>query len=203
MTLPSDLLTKARDAARPHYDQPHRHYHNWAHIEEMLSVADTHGLVLTPAQHLAILWHDAVYVPGLDKGMNEKASALLMRDQMFREGWPAGSAGQQLADEAVSIILDTIEHMPSSEASKVVLDLDLYRLSVDAAEFDRHAAAIRDEYAALLARAADPDMAWREGRAAIYASFLERERIYFSEDGGRWEAGARGNLERGVGELGG
>lgn len=202
MTLPSDLLTQARNAARPHYEQPHRHYHNWAHIEEMLSVANAQGWVLTPAQHVAILWHDAVYVPGLDKGMNEKASALLMRDHMFREGWLVDSAGLQLADEAASIILDTIEHVPSSEAAKVVLDLDLYRLSVDAAEFDQHGAAIRSEYAALLARSADPEKAWREGRAAVYASFLGRERIYFSAGGVEWEAGARGNLERGVGELG-
>ncbi|MWL91475.1 hypothetical protein [Cupriavidus sp. SW-Y-13] len=158
-------------------------------------------VTLTVPQAMAVLWHDAVYVPGLDKGVNDKASALLMRDQMLRDGWLDFEAGCQIADSAASIILDTVEHVPSTEVAKIVLDLDLHRLAVEASIFEKHATEIYTEYATLLMRTPDPALAWRSGRAAVYESFLARDRIYHSDSCAIWEGPARRNLECGLRTL--
>lgn len=192
------LLERSRLAARPHYEQSHRFYHTWAHIEEMLAVAGQEAQPLDVAQSLAIIWHDAVYVPGLDKGANERASALLMRDHMFREGWLDDPDGRTAADRAESIILSTIDHTPRCGEAELVLDLDLYRLAVDFDAFQRHADAVKQEYAPIIA---GREAAWQSGRTAVYESFLARERIFHCAAMQRFEERARANLRRGIAAL--
>ena len=66
------------ELALTHYRQPHRFYHDVAHVQEMMALSRTLKLDLSQAEELAVLWHDAVYVPGADKSLNEKLSAKLM-----------------------------------------------------------------------------------------------------------------------------
>ena len=146
----ANILDVSRTAARPHYEQAHRFYHTWDHIAQMFDVAARDALPLTLAQQLAIVWHDAVYVPGLDKGANERASALLMRDHMDRAGWLAHADGRTLADTVEGIIVSTIDHVPQLAEAELVLDLDLYRLGVDFDAFQQHADAVRQEYGPLI-----------------------------------------------------
>ncbi len=65
------------------YDAPYRRYHDRRHVLEMFEQARIRGLALNPAQALAALFHDAVYVPGCEH--NEAASAALIGT--MRRAW--------------------------------------------------------------------------------------------------------------------
>ena len=65
-------------AARQHYGQEHRGYHNAAHLDELIKLARELTPDLDEAEQLALLFHDAVYVAGAPRGENERRSAELM-----------------------------------------------------------------------------------------------------------------------------
>jgi predicted metal-dependent HD superfamily phosphohydrolase len=199
MTLAGVFGQKLIEEVRRYYEEAHRHYHAWPHPLEMLEVADRLGIRLTLAQCMSILWHDIVYIPGMPKGMNEKASALLMQQHLARGNFPGVTA--EVRAEAFDAVLATAEHIPLSEEHEVVLDLDLYRLAVDYPVFGQHADEIRAEYAALLALEADPQLAWERGRGQFYKAYLERPRLFYSAAFQHLETAARDNLKRGLAEL--
>src|SRR6476659_267313 len=70
------------EAARQHYAQAHRGYHNAAHLDELIALARQHTPDLDEAEQLALLFHDAVYVPGAPRGDNERRSAALMTETL-------------------------------------------------------------------------------------------------------------------------
>lgn len=91
------------------YDEPHRFYHNWEHIESMLNSAKEYGW-LTDDLLLSVVFHDIIYNP--KKNDNEELSSKLF---------------EQYVDN-VSIknaILDTKTHKSTSELSKRLCNLDL------------------------------------------------------------------------------
>ena len=176
------------DAARQHYAQAHRGYHNAAHLDELIALARQHTPDLDEAEQLALLFHDAVYVPGTARGENERLSALLMRATL-----PAFDLGA--ADLArTSRIIEATSHAepPPAEAARVC-DLDLWRLAVPWDDFERHALGIRHEYLHLHAS----ETAFWAARHAFYRSMLAKPHIfattYFRE---RFEPMARQNMER-------
>jgi predicted metal-dependent HD superfamily phosphohydrolase len=71
--------SRAAEQLLAFYDEPHRYYHNREHIREMLDAALKHELKLSAPQTFAVLAHDAVYVPGAQRGDNETLSAQVMR----------------------------------------------------------------------------------------------------------------------------
>jgi predicted metal-dependent HD superfamily phosphohydrolase len=76
-------------------------------------------------------------------------------------------------------------------AGAVLVDADLAVLGADAAAYDRYAVAVRAEYGHV------PDDRWRDGRAAVLASFLDRTWLFHTAAGrARWEERARANLRR-------
>ncbi len=88
------------------YDEPGRWYHTWAHVEQVLRDAgadpgDPSHLQLV----LAVVFHDAVYVPGRED--NEALSAALFEEMCTSALTPEGRA------EVVRAILDTKTHRPS------------------------------------------------------------------------------------------
>src|SRR5260370_32406307 len=109
-------------AARLHYAQPHRGYHGPGHLDELIELARQHAPDLDEAEQLALLFHDAVYVPGGGRGENECLSALLMRAAV-----PAFDIGCVDLDRA-SRIIEATTHAgsPPAEAARVC-DLDLWR----------------------------------------------------------------------------
>ena len=175
-------------AARAHYAQPHRGYHNGGHLDELIVLAREHTPDLNEAEQLALLFHDAVYVPGAPKGDNERLSALLMRATL-----PAFDLGAIDLDRAVRIIEATAHaEAPPAEAARVC-DLDLWRLAAPRGDFERHALGIRHEYLHLHASEA----AFWAARHAFYRAMLAKPQIfttaYFRD---HFEAAARGNLTR-------
>ncbi len=183
------------ELALVHYRQPHRFYHDAAHVQEMMDLSASLALDLAPAEELAVLWHDAVYVPGADKSINEKLWAKLMLATAANNPKFGGAVDTATLLAAERIILETTHAgEPSLEAAQVV-DLDLYRLGAPWLEFDRHAHAVEREFRVLFNA---PEKFWA-ARRSFYRSMLQRPHLFntalFRQ---RYEAQARENLNRGA-----
>ena len=179
------------------YDQPYRRYHDRTHLREMLDTALQMGCALQPAQSLALIFHDAVYVPGAARGVNEALSAQLLR--VYGAGVPAATL-----DLAYRIIIDTADHLPRTEASDLVLDLDLMRLAVGSPDFERYSREVFAEQRPLVL-IDDDDLAWayfQRRRIAFFERLLERPQIFrLSAFHERFEQITRDNLRRAIDEA--
>lgn len=112
------------------YDEPHRFYHNWNHIQYMLDLAKKRN-ILTDDLYLAIIFHDIIYDPKAKD--NEEKSA-----ELFYSLIPN--------DQIKLAILETKHHQSSSKLSKMLCDLDLYNLHDDFDIFYNYAMNIFKEY---------------------------------------------------------
>jgi pantetheine-phosphate adenylyltransferase len=117
------------------YDEPHRFYHNWNHIEYMLSLAQKSN-ILTNELFLAILFHDIIYDP--KSSDNEEKSA-----ELFYILFKNSGVNVELIMQA---IFDTKHHISSSELSKQLCELDLYNLYNDFDVFYENCINIFKEY---------------------------------------------------------
>jgi len=187
------------EAALTHHRQPHRAYHDERHVLELLALAAEHTPDLTATERLAILFHDAVYVPGAPKGMNETLSAMLMRAtvaSLLRTG-DMTALPDGMVDDAAVIIEATTHIDPPAPAAERVCDLDLWRLAAPWQEFQRHSADIDREYRHLY----PPGDACMLARKEFYRSMLTRAHVfhtpYFRQ---RFEPIARANFQRALQE---
>lgn len=172
------------------YDEPHRRYHDREHVGEMLDAALGLGVTLTPAQSLAVLFHDAVYVPGAARGANEALSAQLLRAY-------AHGLALDCIERAAQIVLDTTEHATRLLEAELVLDLDLLRLAAPPPYFERYSRAVLAEQRALI-RLEDDEAAYRyfcRLRRPFFERLLARASIYRTALARKaFEAAARANL---------
>lgn len=176
------------EAARLHYRQPHRGYHDVGHLDELLALAREHTPDLDEAEQLAVLFHDAVYVPGAPRGDNERLSALLMHATVATL-----EVGGVDLDRAGRIIEATTHAAPPPEEAARVCDLDLWRLAAPWEDFQRHALGIRHEYLHLQASEA----AFWAARNAFYESMLAKPRLFATDTFvDRFEDVARANMRR-------
>ena len=181
------------DALLDAWAAPARRYHVTAHLVDCLArldespaAADERDLV-----EAALWFHDAVYDPLADD--NEARSA-----GWARRGLAALGVPPRTVEEVVRLVLLTRHAAPPADpAGRLLCDIDLSILGRDPAEFDEYDRRIRAEYAAV------PEAAYREGRRRVLAALLARRPLYgtgwFRE---RYEAAARGNLQRGLERLG-
>jgi len=182
-------------AARLHYAQPHRGYHNAGHLDELVALARAHTPHLDEAEQLALLFHDAVYVPGAPRGDNERLSALLMQATVAALAREEAALAVPAADldRAARIIAATTHAEPPPAEAARVCDLDLWRLAAPWEAFQQHALGIRHEYLHLFA----DEAAFWKARNAFYESMLAKPRLfatdYFVE---RFEETARANMKR-------
>lgn len=182
------------------YATPPRAYHHFGHVAEVMRhyqwVAGGDGWHAPREVELAVLYHDAVYVPG--RSDNEARSAQLARESIGR--W---LGGQDVDDARVAeLILMTARHGQWSPQdfpedangrdARRFLDCDMAIVGADRARFDAYDAAIAEEY-----RGVVPRWLYRRKRRAFFAGLLRRERIYLSPGfHERFEARARANLKR-------
>jgi len=183
------------DAARLYYAQPHRAYHDAHHLDELIALAREHTPDLDEAEQLALLFHDAVYLPGAPRGDNERRSAALMTATLatLARDHAALDIGKAVRERAARIIEATTHaEAPPAEAARVC-DLDLWRLAAPWEAFCRHALGIRREYLHLFA----DDAAFWHARNAFYETMLAKPRLFatdrFFE---RFEQPARANMRR-------
>jgi predicted metal-dependent HD superfamily phosphohydrolase len=155
------------------YTQPDRHYHNLHHIEHLLTILApfNQGKLRDPmAVFLAIWFHDFVYDPQLVD--NEIQSAKAARELLTNLG---GSI--DLIGHVEQLILATQGHRASPEDFDkcVFLDADLAILGADPIAYQVYARSIRLEYSWV------SDAAYRAGRIQVLESFLQRDRLYYTD----------------------
>ncbi len=167
------------------WSEPHRHYHDVAHLLGVLdAVDDLAGFADDPdAVRLAAWYHDAVYAGAPD---DEENSAVLAEADLSALGLPA-----ELVDEVARLVRLTVEHDPgpSDRNGQVLSDADLAVLALEPAEYRRNSARVRAEYGHV------PDADFRAGRARVIAALLAAPSLYRTPDARRlWEDAARRNL---------
>lgn len=179
-------LTKLGLAASTFYRTPRRWYHTASHADKVANSAvnimwdmempwsDQAAVVL------AAYWHDAVYVPGAKNGVNESASASLMKHMSqvlaAKNGYTVKFAEAACIDQAAKLIegTDMDSHMrrtnispiasPQSLAQAVLLDADLSSMALTYREFERNQILIAKEQTGGIAPASgDASASWLEG----------------------------------------
>lgn len=188
--LPPNLETYDRLVEA--YSERHRHYHTVAHVDDCLAKLDRfQELAETPHQvEMAMWFHDAVYRPL--SSANELQSAHLARDFLASQGVPDASL-----EHIHGLILATTHHAPvTTHDAAVMVDVDLSILGEPPDVYDSFEDAVRKEYRWV------PSIVYRNRRANLLGSFLERERLYENEAFvERYEATARVNLRRAIDQL--
>jgi predicted metal-dependent HD superfamily phosphohydrolase len=162
------------------YASADRGYHNLQHLQEVLELVPAGETSLA----LALLYHDVVY--DSRRQDNEQASADWARRDLepIYEDWA----------EVQQLILDTAHQVaPHSLRGEWIVDLDLAILASSWERFSLYQAGVRREYAWV------EEEAFRVGRSRVLRGFLARPQIYFRHP--QWEAAARANLQRALGEL--
>lgn len=186
--LPDSVMAdKTLEAVLSRYDEPWRHFHGRWHVLDMFDKARQLGLSLSLEQSLAVLFHDAVYVPGAAEGVNESQSSLLMlafKGQVCAEiDWTVVSR----------IINDTGAQLASTEHSAPVLDLDLASLAEDPVHFCAADELVWLENRHLLS-VDQPRKDFDTRRLRYLLSLADRGPL-FSTMPASWEEAARNNLE--------
>ncbi len=175
------------------YSEPHRAYHNIAHVRHCLAELDSaRDQALNPAAlELAIWFHDAIYRVWSAK--NEIRSAAWAAHELGRGGAPP-----EMADQVARLVLATRHQAaPTSDDEKLMVDIDLAILGQPQYRFDRYEREIRLEYRWF------PTILFRRRRIAVLEGFLAREWLFATipfRD--RYEARARENLRRSLSALG-
>lgn len=164
------------------WSQPHRHYHDLAHLQACLDEIDD------PVVVLAAWGHDAVYDPR--SPANEERSALLLTHLLHRCGVPPATI-----TEVARLVRLTKGHAvePGDERGMLLADADLAVLARPWPGYLSYVNAVRREYAHV------PDELWRAGRAAVLHSLLDLPAMFHLHP--EREQPARANLRRELAEL--
>lgn len=184
-TAPGSL--RVRDDLMRRWSEPHRHYHDSAHLSAVLAAIDVlEAEARAPdTVRLAAWFHDAVYDgrPGDD----ECASAELARSSLADAGFASGTI-----DDVMRLVLLTRTHDPARDDADgaVLCDADLAVLGGTPDEYATYAAAVRQDFAHV------PDDRFAAGRAEVLDNLLAAEPLYRTRTGRqRWESTARRNVE--------
>lgn len=195
-----ELAPAQRDALEAAYADPPRAYHSFAHVGQVMR--EMAAVLAAPGWHrpreiwLAVLYHDAVYVPGATD--NEVRSARMAGDAITRWLPDAGIDAGRVAG-LIELTARHGQHRPEDfpddadgDDTRRFLDCDMAILGAPAARFDAYDRAIAAEY-----RDRVPGWLYRMQRRRFLAALLKRPRIYLSaEFHNRLDSAARANLRR-------
>lgn len=140
-------IGKLQKALDPHYSESHRFYHNSDHIGDMFETYDKHFLSFDLPNELllAILFHDAVYIPGFE--YNEEASVKLMG--------VINHTSTQYTSDTIKLASDLIMKTKISNYmnpvdmyrnGEILMDLDLCALSFQWDDFRKKQDLVVKEY---------------------------------------------------------
>lgn len=149
-----------------YYREPHRCYHTLQHLDECLAWWEYLRFFDDRyAVKLALIFHDAVYVPGADD--NEYQSQLVARQYIKHE---------ELAERVCELISWTTHEKQAfdDDDAAAVQDIDLAILAAHPLRFLEYEKQIRQEYATY------DDEAYAKGRLAVLMGFAERDTIFTS-----------------------
>jgi predicted metal-dependent HD superfamily phosphohydrolase len=166
------------------WSEPHRRYHDLAHLAAVLSlVATMEGSAGDPdAVRLAAWYHDVAYDP--QRADNEQVSADRARAGL------RGLVPDERVDEVHRLVLVTAGHDPApGDANGAVLcDADLAVLAGPPDAYAAYASAVRAEYGHL------SDEAFTAGRIAVLEHLLALPQLFRTPAAQRWTEPARANL---------
>lgn len=192
------------------YNEPHRAYHNVAHLEQMFQAfeqARQQGFasdVDVRALGWALMYHDAVYeVKSLAKYRANEAKSL----KLFHADWVAHcSFDSQLLESfhtACELIAATQTHRIDSpflqscpkrmRTAALFLDLDMSIFGQSWPQFLQYHDGIAKEWQHFVDIS---EQEFNDGRAKVLSEFLAEKQLYLSEFGARFESLARSNLQR-------
>ena len=153
------------------YSEPHRHYHNYSHIEHCLREFDgAVSLCGSPDEVEFAIWlHDAVYDPHAPD--NEERSALLAGEILSGLGCP------ETKSETIRRLILITGHLqePATPDERLIVDIDLAILGQPLERYEVYEKGIREEYSWV------PLEAYRVGRSNVLRFFLARPSIYYTE----------------------
>jgi len=177
------------------YSAKDRAYHTLSHIQSLLSMGETlrDKFQDYDAVCFAIWFHDVIY--NTKKSDNEEKSADFAVEALTALGVSASTIAFTR-----EMILATKHHLGADLTwdAMAFLDMDTSILGAPEEVYKQYSRAIRIEYSWIL------DFLYRKGRKKILHDFLDRERIYFTEEiGSKYEAQARRNIEGEIRALSG
>ena len=178
----ADLVTR--------YEEDGRYYHTLHHIQNVLETIESlHAYAQdVPAIQLAAWFHDVIY--DVRRTDNEMQSAVYAGELLGKMGLPPKTIAK------VDFMIQATKHnrdCPGDIDCQIMLDADLATFASDWETQEKIEQAIRQEYAYV------PDEVYRQGRQAILQNFLNRERIYCTDQMyTEREQAARRNIKRSI-----
>ncbi|ARD41104.1 hypothetical protein [Actinomyces gaoshouyii] len=192
-TADPERLRAAGQALIERWSTSDRRFHNLKHVIDMLARVDE----LADESHypdvmrIAAWYHGCVFSAETKEtyqrngGEDEVASAALAAKELAALGVPGATV-----DRVCALILNLKSHtLPANDMDASALnDADLGTLAVEPQLYKKYRMAVREEYAHI------PDERYYEARLAIITRLLDRDRLFSSPLGERWELPARQNL---------
>ena len=192
---PSDKTIKEDvfQVLQEQYSEKSRFYHNFSHVKTLLELFESFSNKIQhpKAIKFAIWFHDAIY--DTRKSGNEAESARLASEMLRKL-----NVNDETIELVKDLILATKDHSGRnlSYDAKLFLDMDLAILGMSGDIYKEYSQAIRQEYAWV------SESMYCEGRKKVLKSFVERERIYFTDEmKARYEAQARKNINSEIKSL--
>jgi predicted metal-dependent HD superfamily phosphohydrolase len=174
------------------YQQPHRKYHTFQHINESLQLFDHyHHLAEQPlAVEFALWFHDTVYQP--QESDNEQQSAIWATN-ILKQGQVSTILTQQIYD----LIMATAHQQPAkTNDEKLLVDIDLAILAASPTRFAEYQQQIRAEYAWVA------EAVYQQKRGEILTRLYNDGNIYHHpEIKAALETAARINLQQACQEI--
>ena len=193
-SAPVEAIGESGKALIEMWSSPDRHFHNLKHAINMLARVDE----LADESHdpdvmrLAAWYHGCVFSSAKEQtyrrngGEDEVASAAYAAGDLHRLGLPDATV-----DRICALILSLKRHsLPRNDIDALALnDADLGALAVEPQQYKRYRQLVRQEYAHI------PVEDYLRARLTIITRLLDREMLFSSPLGQRWERAARQNLQ--------
>lgn len=191
---PVEQIRAAGEGLIEMWSTPDRRFHNLRHVIDMLARVDelqdeSHN---PEVMRLATWYHGCVFSSAREHayrrngGEDEIASAAFAAQDLTALGLP----GQTVTRICALIVNLKRRDLPASDIDASALgDADLGTLAADPQQYKKYRELVREEYAHI------PTAHYLRGRLAIVTRLLEREALFSSPLGARWELPARENLE--------
>ena len=185
-TPDKNLKDESFQILKEKYSEKGRFYHNLSHVKALLNIFQTLNYKIQDHNGIqfSIWFHDVIY--NTKRNDNEEESAKLASETLGRL-----NVNIKTIEFVKDLILATKDHSGwnLSEDGKLFLDMDLAILGTKKEIYLEYSKAIREEYSWV------PGLLYRRGRKKVLKSFIERERIYFTEEmKERFEEQARKNI---------
>ena len=177
--------------ARRSYDTPWRFYHAWSHIAACLRQFAQQKFDHPRAVLLALLFHDAVYVPG-DKDNEVRSAELAERMLRYRSSVPESE--RRSVSRMILLTADhhSAAHQLTPDEARLI-DIDLGILGQAWPVYQDYMRGVRKEYTP----AVTTEFQYRIGRRAFLEKLLRQKRIFMTDEtAGRLEVRARFNIDR-------